>query len=185
MRSEMFVALILAVVLAIPSPLESVKNTVEELKKAVGDRARIRTLILERMDFDEMGKRSLGRHWRNYSDAQRNEYLEVFERYVEVFYRKRVFESIEFIGSVGIKYKERLDGDFAEVDVEVMAPNGEKWRFTLRLHMKNGGWKAYDVVVEGISQVSNLRAQFDRIIEKEKLDGLLKRLREKIQELDR
>src|SRR3989338_4735509 len=77
------------------SPLEVVKNTIGALKKAVGNKAEIRRLILERVDFYEMGHRSMGRNWKNLSEAQRKEYLEVFEEYAEVFNRKSVFESIE------------------------------------------------------------------------------------------
>ena len=181
----MLVTLILAIALAISSPLEAVKNTVEALKKAVGNRPQIRKLIVERMDFDEMGRRSLGRHWRDLSEAQRKEYLEVFAKYVEAFYRKQVFESVEFIESVDIKYlKERIDGEYAEVNIQIVARN-DKTSITFKLRLINGVWKAYDVIVEDISQVLNLRSQFDRIINAEKFEGLLKRLREKIKELDR
>lgn len=168
-----------------PSPLETVKTTVEALKKAVGNKSETRRLILERMDFDEMGRRSLGRHWRDLSEAQRKEYLAEFAKYVEAFYRKQVFESVDFINSVYIRYlKERNDGEYAEVDIQIIAQN-DKTSITFKLHLVGSQWKAYDVVVENISTVSNLRAQFDRIINAEKFEGLLKRLRDKIKELDR
>ena len=186
----------MALTLVMVSPMESVKNTVSELKRIVSDpglkskkeakKEHIRAVILEKMDLEEMGRRALGRNWRGRTEAERKEYLEVFTQYIEVFYRKQVFESVEFINSVDIKYlKERVDGEFAEVDVEVVPKQGDSVKLTFRLHIKDGQWKAYDVVVENISQVGNLRAQFDRIIEKEKFAGFLKRLREKIQELDR
>lgn len=57
MRSKMLVALVLTTALAVFSPLEEVKNTVEALKNAVGNKPRIRALILERMDLAEMGSR--------------------------------------------------------------------------------------------------------------------------------
>ena len=174
------------------SPLETVKNTVESLRAAVKNPAlkkeakqsRIRELISEQMDFEEMGRRALGSHWRGRTDAEKEEYLGIFAKLMEVFYRKQVFESIEFIDSVDIKYKERLDGDFAEVDMQVVARN-DKTSITFKLHLAGGEWKAYDVVVENISTVNNWRAQFDRIIEKEKFEGFLRRLREKIIELDK
>jgi len=181
----MLATMILAIALAISSPLEAVKNTVEALKKAAGNKSQIRALILERMDLEEMGKRSLGRHWRDISEVQKKEYLELFAKYVEVFYRKQVFESLEFVHSLGMKYlKERIDGEFAEVDILVVARN-DKTSITFRLRLIGSEWKAYDVIVENISTANNLRAQFDRIIEKEKFAGLLKRLREKIIELDK
>ena len=147
------------------SPLEVVKNTVGALKKAAGNKAEIRRLILERMDLYEMGRRSMGRNWKNLSEAQRKEYLAEFAKYVEVFYRRQIFESVEFINSVDIRYL--------------------KVSITFKLHFAGGMWKVYDITAENISQVSNMRAQFDRIIAAEKFEGLLRRLREKIKELDK
>ncbi|HEY3521530.1 MAG TPA: ABC transporter substrate-binding protein, partial [Rhodanobacteraceae bacterium] len=40
----------------------------------------------------------------------------------------------------------------------------------------NGDWKAYDVVIEGISYVTNYRNQVDAEIQKEGIEGLVKRL---------
>lgn len=166
-------------------PIDAIKETIENLKKAVGDKPLIKQLILERIDLEEMCKRALGRHWRYLSEVKRKEYLEVCANYVEVFNRKQVFESIEFIESVDIKYlKERIDGEYAEVDIQVIARN-DKTSVIFKLHLVNGAWKAYDILIEKISQVSSLRSQFDRIIEKEEFEGLLRRLREKIKELDK
>ena len=181
----MLVALVLATALAVSSPSEEVKNTVEALKKAVGNKPQIRALILERMDLAEMAKRSLGRHWRNISDKERAEYLDVFAKYIEVFYRERVFNSAEFIGVVEIKYlKERVDGEFAEAETLVIA-GSDRFSVVYKLHFAGGHWKAYDIVIENVSIVSSLRAQFDRIIGRESFSELLRKLREKIKELDK
>lgn len=166
-------------------PTDAVKETVERLKKAVGNRPLIQKLILERMDFDEMGKRSLGRHWRGLRPAEKKEYLDLFAKYVEVFYRKRVFESVEFLESVDIKYlRQRIDDEFAEVDVQIFARNN-KISITFKLHLVDEQWKTYDLVAENISTVSNLRSQFDRIVSQYSFAELLNRLREKIEELDK
>ena len=80
--------------------------------------------------------------------------------------------------------KERTDGEYAEVDIQIIAQN-DKISITFKLHFAGGMWKVYDITAENISQVSNMRAQFDRIIAAEKFEGLLRRLREKIKELDK
>lgn len=181
----MLIALVLAMALAIPSPLEEVKNTVESLKKVAGNKPRIRALILERMDLAEMAKRSLGRHWRSISDKERVEYLDVFAKYIEVFYRERVFNSAEIIGIVEIQYlKERIDGEFAEVETLVIA-GSDKFSVVYKLHFVGGHWKAYDLVIENISIVSSLRSQFDRIITQHSFSELLSRLRERIEVLEK
>lgn len=167
------------------SPMEEVKNTVEKLKREKNKEA-IRQIILGSMDFEEMAKLSLGRYWLKISEEERQEFVEVFSRFVEVFYRDRVLNSLQHIGKVEIRYlKERITGDgFAEVEVEVKTPQDE-FKILYRLRLVGGKWKAYDIVVEGVSIALNYRAQFDRIIERYEFGGLLARLREKIKELDK
>jgi len=46
------------------------------------------------------------------------------------------------------------------------------------------GWRAYDVIVEGISLVGNYRSQFNRVLQKKSFDELLQDLREKKDKLN-
>jgi phospholipid transport system substrate-binding protein len=50
---------------------------------------------------------------------------------------------------------------------------------------ENGGWKVYDVVIEGVSLVSNYRSQFSRIIHESSYAELVRRLKTKVSELTR
>jgi phospholipid transport system substrate-binding protein len=45
--------------------------------------------------------------------------------------------------------------------------------------MKNGRWVVYDVIIEGVSLVSNYRTQFNKVIQTESYDALVQRLRAK------
>jgi len=45
---------------------------------------------------------------------------------------------------------------------------------------KERGWVAYDIVIEGVSLVSNYRTQFNQIIHKSSYDDLVKGLRKKL-----
>ena len=48
-----------------------------------------------------------------------------------------------------------------------------------RMHLKDGRWVVYDVIIEGVSLVSNYRTQFNKIIQTESYDALVQRLRAK------
>lgn len=174
-----------------PSPLAEVRLTVTNLRSIVSNplfkgqkneaerNRRIRDEIKARIDFEEMAKRSLGIHWKNRTNAERAEYILIFSHYVEFLYRNMIFESVEFAESADIRFlKERVDGEYSEVDIQVgFSPSDVNMTFKLRL--VDGHWKAYDVVVDGISQVLNLRSQFYRIISEHSFDELLRRLRVK------
>lgn len=175
----------------IPSPLATVKETVERLEKIVKDpklagevkkharEEEIRKLILERWDMEHMARSALGRHWKARTDSERVEYVKAFSFYIDVQYRKMIFDTVQFVNSDGIRFlKERLDGEFAEVDL-VIDYSPEDIKATFRLHLVDGHWKAHDVIVEGISQVQNLRSQFDRVITKSSFAELLRILRSK------
>ena len=49
-----------------------------------------------------------------------------------------------------------------------------------RMVLKDGQWKAYDVVIEGVSLVKNYRSQFREILKEKKPEYLLETLREKV-----
>ena len=48
---------------------------------------------------------------------------------------------------------------------------------------KDGQWLVYDVIIEGVSLISNYRSSYQEIMKKEGFDGLLAKMQEKIDEL--
>jgi phospholipid transport system substrate-binding protein len=54
-----------------------------------------------------------------------------------------------------------------------------------RLLRTDQGWMVYDVVIEGVSLVSNYRSQFSQVIRESSYSALVQRLRTKINELQK
>ena len=50
------------------------------------------------------------------------------------------------------------------------------------LKKSEGGWRAYDVTIEGVSLVRNYRSSYQQIAKQEGIDGLLERMAAKIAE---
>jgi phospholipid transport system substrate-binding protein len=48
-----------------------------------------------------------------------------------------------------------------------------------RLLLKEGRWAAYDIIIDGVSLVSNYRSQFQKIIRESSYQELVKKLRER------
>ena len=170
------------------TPTQAMKATVsqalgvlqdEQLKKPerVSERVnRLREIADFRFDYGEMAKRSLGAHWGKLEDRERQEYVELFTEFLTATYVERIHiysgEEVRFLD-------ERLEGDHAEVKT-VMVGKKTDTPLDYRLMMKDGDWKAYDVVVDGTSLIRNYREQFASIIRSTSFEHLVQMLRDKV-----
>jgi phospholipid transport system substrate-binding protein len=174
-----------------PAVTEIVRRTVDEVLLLLQDKelkqparsSRRRQLIEEavgrRFDYEEMAKRSLAAHWKTLDQAQRREFVTLFQQLLSNQYAKR----IERYSGEQVKYvKERREGPYAEVQTTIASAKDEI-SVNYRLLNTSGEWRVYDVVIEGVSLVSNYRGQFDRIIRSESYAGLLEKLRTRSEEI--
>lgn len=177
---------------ALASPTETVKKTVDEVVRIVSDkemkkpqneqkrRQELKKAIGAVFDYGEMAQRSMARHWRDRSAAEKKEFVSLFETLLENSYA----DKIESYNQEKIVYiNERIDGEYAEVKSKVVTAKRDEYSLDYRLMKKGGKWLAYDVVIEGVSLVSNYRGQFNRLIVNEGYPALLKKLRSKSEEI--
>jgi len=138
---------------------------------------RIKEILEPIFDFEEMAKRSLGPHWRRRTPAEQQEFVKIFQEFIERVYSDKIdlYEGEKFVFG-----KETIDQDFAQVDSNVINAKGESFSIVYRLRRADGKWKVYDAVVENISFINNYRSQFDRVINSSSYEELVKKLREKI-----
>ena len=173
------------------SPMIVVKKTINEVIDLLTDEklktptqsAKRRRLIEEtigrRYDYEEMAKRTLARHWRKLSEQEKQEFVTVFKTFLAKVYAKK----IEGYAGEHVRYlSEKLRGPFAQVRTTVISDKGEL-PMDYRLLKKHDNWYVYDVVIDGVSLVRNYRDQFDRIIRSSSHTDLVKKLREKSEEL--
>ncbi len=71
-----------------------------------------------------------------------------------------------------------LSKNKAEVQTKIIAKNAEI-PLHYRMILRNGSWKVYDLIIEGVSLVKNYRSQFNEILRKKSPEELLKLLRKK------
>ena len=134
-----------------------------------------RSVLNEIFDFQEMSRRSLGRHARTYADRL-TEFTPLFVDFLEHAYMGLLEEN----GDAKIQYlKEVASGGNVEVRTKTKIKDGSEHTVDYRLFQSGPGWRAYDIVVDDISLVNNYRSQFDRVLNKKSFDDLLQELREK------
>jgi phospholipid transport system substrate-binding protein len=175
--------LCLARVVLAQTPGQQVQETIQKVTSVISSPARdeserrneIKRLLLPRFDWPEMAKRTLGKHWPRVPERQ-NEFVSAFTDFVGNAYLGTIGgykdEKIIFAG-------ERRDQNGAEVETKLVPNKGDPMSVNYRLHLVQGEWKIYDVVIADISLVNNYRSQFNRILAKSSFDDLIKQLRER------
>jgi phospholipid transport system substrate-binding protein len=138
--------------------------------------ARLKEIINPIFDYQEMARRCMGRHWRQRTPAEQEEFYNLFRDFLERVYSSKV----DFYDGERVTFgRETIDGDFAEVESTVVNATGIESPVTYRLRRTGGMWKVYDAVIENISIVNNYRSQFDRVISRSSYDELKRLLLEK------
>ena len=170
------------------TPTEAMKTTVSQALAVLQDQAlkkpegtdervtRLKKIADSRFDYGEMAKRLLGTQWDKLGERERQEFVDLFTELLTATYVEKIHayagEEVKFIN-------ERLEGNYAEVK-SIMVGKKTEIPLDYRLMMKGGDWKAYDVVVDGLSLVLNYRGQFTAILRSSSYEHLVQRLREKI-----
>jgi len=172
-----------AVALPAMGPRETVESTLTRVVSVFQDadlnaerRAEVRRIAHQLFDFAEMSRRTLSRHWATRSTSEQAEFVALFTELLERSYLNRLegfaSEKIAFVGEV-------VDGTYATVKSKVLTPRRSETLLDYRLHVRDGRWRVYDVLIDGVSFVSTYRSQFDRVITAESYDKLVEKLRRK------
>lgn len=135
----------------------------------------------ESFNMKLIGRFVLGNSWRNATDEQRNEFLEVFREYMVVSYGQKIGsysgESLKVKEAKPINAKETL------VYSVIEQPNGPPIKLDWRVRKSNDGkQQIVDVIVEGVSLAVTQRSEFSSVVNKPGVgvDGLIKKLQEQV-----
>ncbi len=140
-------------------------------------RQKIEKIVGDRFSYEEMSKRTLPSEWKNLSETERQEFVELFQRLLSGSYASRIEG---YSGEQVIYVNERREGDYAEVRTRVITGKTEI-PLDYRLLNRSGDWRVYDVIVDGVSLVNNYRGQFTKILRESSYSELVKQLREKVE----
>jgi phospholipid transport system substrate-binding protein len=153
--------------------LEADRDTYRKDPSKVGEL--VEKYLLPHFDIPYAARLVLGMHWRDATPEQR-------QRFADAFYHTL----IDNYGSALVDFtSDRLkvfptnteaQADRATVRTEVTRDNGEKVAVNYSLRKTEAGWKAWDVVIEGISYVRSFREDYGAAIEQQGLEAVIKRL---------
>jgi phospholipid transport system substrate-binding protein len=145
--------------------------------EALADRAR--PLLEKDFSFELVTRQAIGPGWRQFSPTDQQKTIDLFSRLVIRIYAARV------VGTQrpNITYGKALTlaPDRCEVQTRVSSPSSDKpFSVVYRLINLPGGWRIYDVLIEGVSFVANYRAQFDDLVRRGGAASVIKTLEAKL-----
>jgi len=173
------------------APTDQLKAQIERTVKILEDpelkkpgkqrdrRAAVRQVANDIFDFSETAKRSLARHWAARSQAEREEFVQLFGDLLERSYISKIElyggEKIRFVG-------ETVEPDGAIVRTRLVTRQDTEIPIDYRMHARGDKWLVYDVLIEGVSLISNYRTQFNKIITTSSYQELVKKMKSKQEE---
>ncbi len=170
-----------------PGPQELIETAARRMLEALdADREAVRRdprhvqrlvdeILLPSFDTDYSARLVLGKHWRTATPEQR-------KRFVDAFYQSllRNYGSAlaEFTADrmVVLPFRGDLSTGQATVRTEVKRNDGTRVPVNYTMRATPGGWKAWDVTIEGISYVRNFRNDVGAEIDQRGLDSVIARL---------
>jgi len=169
------------------APLDLVKATVSRVLAIVQAprviandgrqrRAEIRRAAQGLFDFREMARLTLAQHWKDRSAPEQEEFVQLFTDLLERSY----LTTIENYAGEKITFQgESISGPYAQVRSRITTDRRMETSIEYRLLERDARWAVYDVVLDGVSLVSNYRSQFNSIIRTSSFADLLAKLRSK------
>jgi phospholipid transport system substrate-binding protein len=149
-------------------------ETLKDPAKRIQRRHMLEEVIASHFDYTEMSKRALAANWIPLTAGERDEFVGLFKSFLS----DRYAEKIESYSGEQVFYlSERIQENYAEVRTELRSSKVAV-PMDYRLHMRDGTWHAYDLVVDGVSLVKNYRSQFEKIIRSSSYQELVRKLRE-------
>jgi phospholipid transport system substrate-binding protein len=180
----------LVVAMAMPAmagaPTDQLKQRVDEVIKVVDDpalankpverHAAVRKIAEDVFDYPDTAQRALGPHWNARTPQERQEFIQLFADLLDRAYVGKIDlyqgEKVRYAG-------ETVEGDQATVKTRIVTKKGSEVPVDYRMHLKNGRWLVYDVIIEGVSLISNYRTQFNKVVQTESYPALVQKLKAK------
>lgn len=169
------------------APDALVRTTAEEVLAIVkkdkdiqaGDQKKIFALAEEKIvpnfNFERVSRMVLGKNWSSASKEQQD----AFQKEFRTLLIRTYASALSKYKNQTLEYKPlRAQPDDKEVTVKtlILQPGGQPIAVDYSLEKGTDGWKVFDIVIEGVSLVTNYRGQFSNEIRQSGIDGLIQKL---------
>jgi len=168
-------------------PVEVIRERnqeVERILEVAGDsvsdatREELKDVINGLMDFRELSRRALARHWEARTPQERDDFVEVFRELI----RNSSVRKLGIYRADSVTYRPaEIEGDEAEV-VTIAHKNRDTVEIVYHMHRTDQGWMAYDFVIDGSSTLRTYRDSFQQQIARTSYGEMYQRLVDKLEQ---
>lgn len=121
--------------------------------------------IYPHVDFDRISALVLGQNWKNANEDEKKRFTQEFQMLLVRTYSRAFIEfkdwSVQFLPITKDDNPSKVI-----VNTQVLQPGLKPITVNYRMLESKGEWKAYDIMIEGVSLVTNYRSSFKTEIEK-------------------
>ena len=167
------------------SPKEVIKSYTAELQVLQEDTSakgskrekQISDKVRRFFDFEGLSKKSLGSNWNQLTPKKQQEFVTLLTGLIEKSYLRK---SSNLVGNYRVSYgNEVVKGETASVACEIYKDDVDL-EIIYELHKISGTWMIYNIIFDQVNLVKNYQSQFNQIIAKNKLEGLMNTMRKKL-----
>jgi len=163
----------------------TVKQTLDAVVAVLQDQSlsskqrqtRTEEVAYEHFDFATITRLVLARNWRRLSEEQRSDFVVEFKRHLSLTYGKTL-QAYQDEKLLVDRARLERSGDVT-VRTRIIGAAADATLVDYRLRKREDGWFVIDVIIEGVSLISNFRTQTQEIIGDIGPGGLIERLRKK------
>jgi phospholipid transport system substrate-binding protein len=141
-------------------------------------RAALRSLFEQNVDVDWIAKFVLGQYWRTATPEQQKAYQAAYKDFLMKNYTTdfQTFEHSSF--QVTQARDGNQPGEYI-VTMTIKRPQQEDVHMDFRVREKNGAYRVYDIIVEGVSLLTSQRSEFASVVQRNGMDYLIQQIKAK------
>ena len=140
-------------------------------------------IVGQRFDTPLIVKVILSRHWNGLTDAEKTEFIQVFQQLSAATYAARfnAFSGQEFVETG----REQLNAGRLLIKTELRRPEEPAVKLDYLMHRsEQGEWRIISVIANGVNDLSLKRAEYAAVIKDRGFPGLLDDIRRKILDME-
>lgn len=131
--------------------------------------------VLPYFNFGRMTQLAVGRNWREATDVQKKSLTDEFRNLLVRTYSTSLTQYRN--QTIDVKPLKIAAGETeVVVKTQVVQPGGQPIPIDYSMEKIGSGWKVFDVLIDGVSLVTNYRSSFNTEVQKSGIDGLIKSL---------